>query len=158
LNSLSEEFADSDAVAGAPNNTTAKLFEDFVGRLDTAIHPRDLSSGQQLALVLAIQLAKASDIVLLDEPTRGLDYSAKQQVAEVIRKIAAQGKTLVFASHDVEFVALTADRVVQLDRGKVSKDQNVAEALSHQGILATQIAQIYRVDGLIALEQLVVSA
>jgi energy-coupling factor transport system ATP-binding protein len=158
LNSLSEEFADSDAVAGAPNNTTAKLFEDFVGRLDTAIHPRDLSSGQQLALVLAIQLAKASDIVLLDEPTRGLDYSAKQQVAEVIRKIAAQGKTLVFASHDVEFVALTADRVVQLERGKVSKDQNVAEALSHHGILATQIAQIYRVDGLIALEQLVVSA
>ncbi|MEY4320409.1 MAG: hypothetical protein RLZZ471_350 [Actinomycetota bacterium] len=153
LNSLSQEFADSDEVAGVAETSTAKLFEEFAGRLDTSIHPRDLSSGQQLALVLALQLVKPSQVVLLDEPTRGLDYAAKQQVAEVIQGLTAAGKTVVFASHDVEFVALTANRVVQLSAGQIIADQPVEVALSHHGKLATQIAQVYQTDGLIALEQ-----
>lgn len=153
LNSLSQEFSDSDEVAGVLETTTAKLFEEFAGRIDAAIHPRDLSSGQQLALVLAIQLVKPAQIVLLDEPTRGLDYQAKKHVADVIHMLTAQGKTVIFASHDVEFVALTANRVVQLAAGRISSDLPVEQALSHHGKLATQIAQIYQTDGLIALEQ-----
>lgn len=155
LNSLGQEFSDSDEVAEVPATATAKLFEEFAGRIDSSIHPRDLSSGQQLALVLAMQLVKPATVVLLDEPTRGLDYSAKQHVAGVIRQLTAQGKTVIFASHDVEFVALIANRVVQLERGKVMSDQTVEVALSHRGNYATQIAQIYQTDGLIALEQVV---
>ncbi|MFM6978204.1 MAG: ABC transporter ATP-binding protein [Micrococcales bacterium] len=155
LNSLSQEFADSDEVAGVPQNSTSSLFEDFAGRIDSAIHPRDLSSGQQLALVLAMQLAKPAKVVLLDEPTRGLDYSAKQQVAAVVHRLADKGKAVIFASHDVEFVALTASRVVQLSAGRMSSDLPVEQALSHRGELATQIAQIYQTDGLIALEQVI---
>jgi energy-coupling factor transport system ATP-binding protein len=155
LNTLSQEFSDSDQVASVAPSTTAKLFEEFVGRIDTSTHPRDLSSGQQLALVLAIQLAKPANIVLLDEPTRGLDYGAKRQVAEVIRHLTSLGKTVIFASHDVEFVSLTANRVMQLSQGKVISDQPVSEALGHKGDLATQVAQIYEANGLIALEQLV---
>lgn len=158
LSTISQEFADSDEVAGVEKNTTASIFQELVGRIDTSMHPRDLSSGQQLALVLAIQLAKNSSTLLLDEPTRGLDYSAKQQVADVIRQLANSGKTVVFASHDVEFVALTADRVVQLKQGKVLSDLPVAKALSHTGPLATQLAQVFETDGLIALEQLVFDA
>jgi energy-coupling factor transporter ATP-binding protein EcfA2 len=158
LNSLSQEFADSDSVAEAPETSTAKLFEEFAGRLDATIHPRDLSSGQQLALVLAIQLVKPAQVVLLDEPTRGLDYTAKQQVASVIQQLASAGKTVIFASHDVEFVALTANRVVQLSQGRVLNDLPVAQALSHRGALATQVAQIYQTDGLIALEQVIADA
>lgn len=158
LNSLSQEFADSDEVAGVPETSTAKLFEEFAGRIDASIHPRDLSSGQQLALVLALQLVKPAQVVLLDEPTRGLDYAAKQQVADVLHGLTASGKTVVFASHDVEFVALTADRVIELSAGKVTKDQPVEVALSHRGRLATQIAQIYQTDGLIALEQVTAHA
>ena len=141
-----------------PEAFTSKLFEEFAGRLDTSIHPRDLSSGQQLALVLAMQLVKPAQVVLLDEPTRGLDYAAKQQVAEVIQGLTNQGKTVVFASHDVEFVALTANRVVQLEAGKIINDQPVELALSHNGKLPTQIAQVFETDGLIALEQLVDNA
>jgi len=155
LNSLSAEFAESDEVAGAAPTSTAKLFEEFAGRIDASVHPRDLSSGQQLALVLAIQLVKKVEVVLLDEPTRGLDYAAKQHVAQVLRQLASQGKTVIFASHDVEFVALTADRVVQLSKGEVVSDNPVTSALGHHGIFATQIAQIYQTDGLIALGQLV---
>lgn len=158
LNSLSQEFADSDEVANVSQTATASLFEEFAGRLDTSIHPRDLSSGQQLALVLAMQLVKPANVVLLDEPTRGLDYAAKQQVAGVMQQLAANGKTVIFASHDVEFVALTANRVVQLSNGKITSDRAVEDALSHDGQLATQIAQIYRTPGLIALEQVIVDA
>lgn len=153
LNSVSQELTDSDSVAKVAENTTSSLFAEFAGRIDTSIHPRDLSSGQQLALVLAIQLAKPAKIVLLDEPTRGLDYSAKQLVADAIHKLTNQGKTVVFASHDVEFVALTANRVVQLSAGRITSDQIVEKALAHNSSLATQVASIYELDGLISLEQ-----
>ena len=157
LNSLSEELRDSDEVADVPTASTAGLLEQFSGRLDPAIHPRDLSSGQQLSLVLAMQLVKNAPVVLLDEPTRGLDYATKKQVAQVLRNLAAAGKCIVFASHDVEFVAQTADRVVQLESGKVIADEPVEQALSARpgNALASQIAQITGVDGVIALQQVV---
>ena len=155
LNSIGEELSDSDEIAGAPSGATASLFENLAGRIDPKIHPRDLSSGQQLALVLAMQLTKPARVVLLDEPTRGLDYSSKQQVASMIHKLKAAGKLVIFASHDVEFVALAADRVIQLDQGKVASDSSVADALSHKGGLATQVAMVFETQGLITLEQVI---
>jgi energy-coupling factor transporter ATP-binding protein EcfA2 len=157
LNSLSEELRDSDEVADAPKASTAALLEQFSGRLDPAIHPRDLSSGQQLSLVLAMQLVKNAPLVLLDEPTRGLDYATKKQVAQVLRNLAASGKAIVFASHDVEFVAQAADRVVLLEAGRVIADEPVEQALgNHAGNpLASQIAQIADIDGVITLQQVV---
>lgn len=157
LNSLSEEMRDSDEVAGAANTATAKLLEQFSGRLDPAMHPRDLSSGQQLSLVLAMQLVKNAPLVLLDEPTRGLDYATKRQVAAVLRGLAQAGKTVVFASHDVEFVAQTADRVVQLEAGKVIADEPVEHALEARAgnHLASQIAEITGLPGVIAMQQVV---
>ena len=157
LNSLSEELRDSDEVAQAPMAATAALLEQFSGRLDPAIHPRDLSSGQQLSLVLAMQLVKNAPLVLLDEPTRGLDYATKKQVAQVLRNLAAEGKAIVFASHDVEFVAQAADRVIQLEAGKVIADEPVEVALGNRpgNRLASQIAQITGIDGVIALQQVI---
>jgi energy-coupling factor transport system ATP-binding protein len=157
LNSLSEELRDSDEVAQAPMAATAALLEQFSGRLDPAIHPRDLSSGQQLSLVLAMQLVKNAPLVLLDEPTRGLDYATKKQVAQVLRNLAADGKAIVFASHDVEFVAQAADRVIQLEAGKVIADEPVELALGNRpgNSLASQIAQITGIDGVIALQQVI---
>ena len=157
LNSLSEELRDSDEVAAVPAASTANLLEQFSGRLDPAIHPRDLSSGQQLSLVLAMQLVKNAPVVLLDEPTRGLDYATKRQVAQVLRNLAAAGKAIVFASHDVEFVAQTADRVLQLEAGKVIADEPVEQALGARpgNVLASQIAQITGAEGVIALQQVV---
>ena len=56
-----------------------------------AMHPRDLSEGQRLSLVLAVQLAAAPDLILLDEPTRGLDYPAKQSLIAIIDQLAGRG-------------------------------------------------------------------
>lgn len=157
LSSLGEELTESDEVAEAKASSTSQLFEQFSGRVDPAIHPRDLSSGQQLSLVLAMQLAKNANVVLLDEPTRGLDYATKRQVAQVLRDLAAKGKCVIFASHDVEFIAQSADRVIQLESGRIVADQPVEGALEFRegNALASQVAQITKLPGVIALQQLV---
>ena len=76
------------------------------------MHPRDLSAGQRLAVILAIQLAAEPRVVLLDEPTRGLDYAAKRHLAAILRDLAEAGHAVLLSTHDVEFVATVADRVV----------------------------------------------
>ena len=85
-------------------------------------HPRDLSEGQRLALVLAVQLAAAPRVVLLDEPTRGLDYRAKRELGLILRELAADGHAVVVSTHDVEFVAATAHRVVVMAEGEIVAD------------------------------------
>ncbi len=153
LNSLAEEFSESDSYAKQPQGTTASLFQKLAGRIDSAIHPRDLSAGQQLALVLSIQLAKSAKVLILDEPTRGLDYAAKRALASQLKQLMSPKRSIILASHDVEFVALVADRVVVLEKGVVVRDENVSKALNFDSPLASQIAQITRADGLIRLEQ-----
>jgi energy-coupling factor transport system ATP-binding protein len=153
LNSLAEEFSESDSYANKPQGTTSSLFQKLAGRIDSAIHPRDLSAGQQLALVLSIQLAKSAKVLILDEPTRGLDYAAKRALASQLKQLMSPKRSIILASHDVEFVALVADRVVVLENGVVVRDETVSQALNFDSPLASQIAQITRADGLIRLEQ-----
>lgn len=120
LNSLSEELTESDRFANAKPNATAKIFAELAGKVNPALHPRDLSSGQQLALVLALQLVKGAKILLLDEPTRGLDYVAKQHLAAQLRALRGQGKAILLATHDTEFADLVADRKLHLNGGVLS--------------------------------------
>jgi energy-coupling factor transport system ATP-binding protein len=154
LNSLADELAESDKFAHITDSGTSKIFESLTGRLDPKIHPRDLSAGQQLALVLALQLVKGAGILLLDEPTRGLDYAAKRSLAKQIRSLRKEGKSVLVASHDVEFVALVADRVLQLESGKLVSDEPASTALGFGSSLATQISQITGEPGLLTLHQL----
>jgi len=112
-----------------------------------------MSAGQQLALGLALQLVKDASIVLLDEPTRGLDYAAKHRLAEVIAELQSEGKTLILASHDIEFVALVANRIVVLQDGQIVTQGSPADILSHEGKLPTQVAAALRTPGLISVSQ-----
>jgi len=153
LHSLADELNESDTFAEVEPGTTSALFAKLAGRIDTSIHPRDLSAGQQLALVLAIQLAKQAKVLILDEPTRGLDYAAKRALAKQLQQLRAADRTIILASHDIEFVAEVADRVVQLEAGKVISVTTPMEALGYQSPLASQIAQISKTDGLISIEQ-----
>lgn len=155
LNTLAEEFAQSDEVANAESGTTAALFQNLTGRLDASLHPRDLSQGQQLALVLAMQLAKAPRVLILDEPTRGLDYAAKKALAKQLHSIRNNSRSIILASHDVEFVAMVADRVLILDDGKIIQDDLVTEIIGPFGSLPSQVAQITKTKGLISAEQVI---
>jgi len=119
LSTLGDELDESDAFAKVPRNTTSNIFSALAGRVNPNLHPRDLSSGQQLALVLALQLAKNAPIILLDEPTRGLDYAAKQNLAHQLSQLREQGKGILIATHDFEFLARLADRTLELAAGQL---------------------------------------
>lgn len=142
LSTISLELSESDLFAEAASGTTAAIFAKLAGRIDPSRHPRDLSSGQQLALVLAIQLAKGAPLVLLDEPTRGLDYASKKRLAGQLRALRAAGKSVLIASHDLEFLALIADRCIQLDNGRVVASDSAIRVLGDQGQHSPQIWQV----------------
>ena len=108
----------------------------------TGAHPKDLSEGQRLAVALALVLAPEPPLVLLDEPTRGLDYGAKERLAHHLRALAARGHCVVVATHDVELVTEVADRVVVLADGEVITDGPARSVVCHSAGLASQVARI----------------
>lgn len=86
----------------------------------TDIHPYDLSGGEMQLAALAKVLASKPRLLLLDEPTKGLDSQAKRTVCEVLKSLKNQGITIIAVTHDVEFAALCADRAAMFFRGAVT--------------------------------------
>jgi energy-coupling factor transport system ATP-binding protein len=119
LGSLADELQESDRQSKSAAQTTASIFMRIAGRIAPATHPRDLSSGQQLALVLAIQLAKGAEILLLDEPTRGLDYSAKKELGEQLSELARLGHSVLVASHDLDFLKSLTSKALLMQEGRL---------------------------------------
>ena len=81
-------------------------------------------------------------MVLLDEPTRGLDYSAKRSLIATIDLLASEGRSVVISTHDVEFVAAAADRVVVMAAGDVVADGPTPEVVVASPAFAPQVAKI----------------
>ncbi|MEV5707160.1 ATP-binding cassette domain-containing protein [Actinoallomurus sp. NPDC052274] len=142
LGSVEAECAQADTESGAAPGTCRRLLDRIAAGIDGDRHPRDLSEGQRLALVLAIQLVAAPPAVLLDEPTRGLDYHAKRRFGQVITELAAEGHAIAVATHDVEFVASVAARVVVLAEGEVIADGPTADVIVSSPAFAPQVAKI----------------
>ncbi len=142
LATVAAECAAADREAGAEAGTTAALLAGLAGAVPSDRHPRDLSEGQRLALVLAVQLAAHPRVLLLDEPTRGLDYAAKARLSVALRDHAAAGGVVVLSSHDVEFVAEAATRVVVLAAGEVVTDGPAREVLVASPTFAPQVAKV----------------
>ena len=112
-NSVREELADAGIAPDA-------LPFDLSHLLDT--HPYDLSGGEQQLLALAKVLATKPRILLMDEPTKGLDAEKKAQLLEILRTLKKQGVSILLVTHDVEFAALCADRCVLFFRGSAVSD------------------------------------
>ncbi|MBW9214186.1 ATP-binding cassette domain-containing protein [Mumia sp. zg.B53] len=142
LESVAAECAASDAEADTAEGTCAALLTRLAGPIDPATNPRDLSEGQKLALVLAVQLTAAPQVVLLDEPTRGLDYTAKAALAEVLRGLAREGGAVLVATHDVEFVAEVADRAAVMAQGELIASGDVRQVLATSPAFAPQVAKV----------------
>ena len=121
--------------------------------------PRDLSGGERQRLALAITLAGRMDggelpgLVALDEPTRGMDRARKHELEELIESLAGRGAGVVVATHDVEFAASFAERVVLLGPGVVIADGSAAEILSGGWYFATEVARILGLSGVVTPEQ-----
>ncbi len=121
--------------------------------------PRDLSGGERQRLALAIALAGRMEgeelpgLVALDEPTRGMDRARKGELVELIEVLAGRDAGVVVATHDVEFAAAFAERVVLLGDGVVIADGDAAEVLSGGWYFATEVARILDVPGVVTPEQ-----
>jgi energy-coupling factor transport system ATP-binding protein len=109
-----------------------------------ARHPRDLSGGERQRLALAIVMGGegAPAAVCLDEPTRGMDRAVKGDLADRLRALAAGGAAVLVATHDAEFAAAFADRVVLLADGRPIADGPIAEVLTGGWYFATETARI----------------
>jgi energy-coupling factor transport system ATP-binding protein len=151
------ECATADSGAREPGATRA-LFERLVGgQVDGTTHPRDLSDGQRLALAIAVQLIGGARVLLLDEPTRGLDYDAKARLRATLEGLAADGHAIVVATHDVEFVAHTADRVVVMAEGEIVTDATARDALAASPVFAPQVAKVLAPLGFLTVEHVAVA-
>jgi energy-coupling factor transport system ATP-binding protein len=120
--------------------------------------PRDLSGGERQRLALAIVMAgRATDdipgLVCLDEPTRGLDRERKRELADWARDLAERGAAVVIATHDVEFAASFAERVVLLGQGEVIADGPAVDVLSGGWYFATEVARVLGAGGAISPER-----
>jgi energy-coupling factor transport system ATP-binding protein len=121
--------------------------------------PRDLSGGERQRLALAIVLAGRMDgdalpgLIALDEPTRGMDRGRKNDLVGLIGDLAARGAGLLVATHDVEFAAAFAERVVLLGDGVVIADGPAGEVLSGGWYFATEVARVLDLPGVITPDQ-----
>jgi energy-coupling factor transporter ATP-binding protein EcfA2 len=119
--------------------------------------PRDLSGGERQRLALAIVMAGRAGadvpgLICLDEPTRGMDRARKEDLAAWAGGLTGRGAAVVIATHDVEFAASFADRVVLLGDGELIADGPVAEVLSGGWYFATEVARILGVGGTVSPE------
>jgi energy-coupling factor transporter ATP-binding protein EcfA2 len=117
---------------------------DRLGIVDLASrHPRDLSAGQRLLVSTAAIAATRAPLLLLDEPTRGLDPDAKDRLTRFLRGHAADGRSAVVATHDVELAAAVATRVVMLANGEVVADGDPASILGDSRVFAPQMTRVF---------------
>ncbi|WP_411078815.1 ABC transporter ATP-binding protein [Streptomyces sp. cmx-18-6] len=139
---VAAECAAADRDAGAAEGACRALVSELLPGVGDATHPRDLSEGQRLALALALVLTARPPLLLLDEPTRGLDYAAKGRLVGVLRSLAAEGHAIVLATHDVELAAELAHRVVILADGEVVADGPTGRVVVSSPAFAPQTAKI----------------
>jgi energy-coupling factor transporter ATP-binding protein EcfA2 len=140
--STGDECDTADRDAGRPVGRTRAVLADLAGDVDPDRHPRDLSEGQRLLLALAIVLAAQPRVVLLDEPTRGLDYRAKRRLVAALCRLADDGHAVVLATHDVELVAEACTRVAIVADGEVVADGPAAAVLASSPAFAPQVAKV----------------
>jgi len=140
--SVLEECSFADDDQSLPPGSTLATLERLLPGIPESTHPRDLSEGQRLTLVLAIVLATDPRILILDEPTRGLDYPSKERLIELLKSRTRMDRSILIATHDVELVAELADRVLFIADGELVSDGDVREVLTASLPFAPQVTKI----------------
>jgi energy-coupling factor transport system ATP-binding protein len=141
--SVQGECQQADKDNQCPAGTTLALLERIVPSVNQSAHPRDLSEGQRLALALAIVLSAQPKVLILDEPTRGLDYQSKELLISLLKSFAKEmDRSVLIATHDVELVAELCGRVIFLSEGEVVADGPTLEILLSSPAFAPQVAKV----------------
>jgi energy-coupling factor transport system ATP-binding protein len=142
LQSVNEECQRTDKDRTLEPGSTLKFLHRLLPTISKESHPRDLSEGERLTLVLAIVLVANPEIVILDEPTRGLDYEAKEKLTKLLRDAARAGTAILIATHDVELVAELADRTIFIADGEKVADGQTLDVLLASPAFAPQVAKV----------------
>ena len=143
LSTVAEECARADRDHKLASGTTLASLHLMLPTISDQSHPRDLSEGERLSLVLAIVLAGSPALLILDEPTRGLDYEAKNRLMSLLHHRAREaGTSVLMATHDVEIVAEVADRTIFLADGEKVADGPTLEVLLASPAFAPQVAKV----------------
>ncbi len=128
---------------------------DLSGLLDR--HPYDLSGGEQQLVALAKVLASKPKILILDEPTKGLDNCFKKIYASVLKQLKNDGVTIIAVTHDVEFAAMISDRCAFLFRGRAVSVDNTHSFFTKNSFYTTCADRMARgfYDGVVSVEEIV---
>jgi energy-coupling factor transporter ATP-binding protein EcfA2 len=152
LETVAEECAAADLGAEAGPGTCRGLLDRLAPGIEDALHPRDLSEGQRLALALSVVLTARPPVVLLDEPTRGLDYAGKAELARIVAALTADDHAVLLATHDVEFAAHVADEVVVMAEGEVVSSGPPRRVLAESPAFAPQVTKVLGAPWLVVEE------
>jgi energy-coupling factor transport system ATP-binding protein len=115
-------------------------------------YPRDLSAGERQRVALGAITVTRPGALLLDEPTRGLDYAAKRALAELLRGWRDEGMAILLVTHDVELVAAAADRVMLMSQGDIIAQGDPAQVLGASPLFAPQVARLFPGTGWLTAE------
>lgn len=130
----------------------------MLGLVDKAdAYPRDLSVGERQRVALGAVLVTRPGVLLLDEPTRGLDYGAKRTLTKLLHNWRNEGKAILLVTHDVELAAETADRVVLMSQGEIIADGGSNEILANSPLFAPQVARLFPGTGWLTVEDVLQS-
>ena len=152
--SIQEECAIADSDQGLPSGTVLNQYRNLMDIPNERAHPRDISEGQKLGLVLSIVLSTSPALVLLDEPTRGFDYDAKKSLIRTLKKLAADTESaIVISTHDVELVSELADRVIFVAEGEVIADATARQMLTSSPAFAPQVVKAFPESGALTIAE-----
>ena len=136
---------------GVDQSKIIQAVEQTLARFDLThyrhCYPRYLSGGEKQRVALASVLVAEPKIVVLDEPTRGMDYGLKKELIDFLNDYRKHGNTVIMVTHDVETVAECADRVILLSEGRVVVDGSKREVLSKALLFSPQINRLAQALG-----------
>lgn len=152
--SVSGECELADRWRNLTPGTTLQIFTQFKAIQDLNLHPRDLSTGTQLWLAISIAIAAKPDVLILDEPTRGLDLQGKSRLVEFIQARQTDGLTTVLATHDLELAAGISNQLLYFEAGELQSAGEPAPAVHPQLAAHSAIFQLLSTSPYLSVEQL----
>jgi energy-coupling factor transporter ATP-binding protein EcfA2 len=142
--SVAEELAFTRRAQGLPAGDDVALLRTVGLEGMRERYPRDLSAGERQRVALAAVLVSDPALILLDEPTRGLDYEQKAALVAFLQAQKQRGKTVVMVTHDVELVAQCAERVILLGDGEIAVDGPARTVMTGSQVFSSQINKLFR--------------